>query len=80
MPHKSYRLGTLCALDYLSSQHKEVSMRFSDENTTIYESQRDRDIAVSPSLLGMDEAEGKYTGGYGERPELLSVFIRALLK
>lgn len=57
--HKSYRLGTPCDLDHLSSQHKEVSMRFSDENMTIYESQRDRVIAVSPSLLGMDEAGGK---------------------
>lgn len=62
MPHKSYRLGTPCAPDHLSSQHKEVSLRFSDENMTIYESQRDWVIAVSPSLLGMDEARGKYTG------------------
>lgn len=57
MPHKSYILETPCALDHLSSQHKEVSMRFSDENMTIYESQRDRVIAVSPSLLEMDEQE-----------------------
>lgn len=45
-------------------------MRFSDENITIYVSHRDRIIAVSCGLIGMDEEGGNYTDGYGKRPEL----------